>query len=80
MDAVTLFAPDEPTLWRWQAQIDGFVRGTLRHALNPGTTRLVRVADGVPFLGFRVFPRARPPRPPATPALASADARGGPRP
>lgn len=38
-------------------RIDDFVRDRLGLALNPRSTRIVAVRDGVPFLGFRVFPR-----------------------
>ena len=56
MDDMLLFAPDRPTLWRWHRAIDAFVTDRLHLELKAEATRVAPVADGVPYLGFRIWP------------------------
>lgn len=58
VDDFVLFAPDKALLHDWKAQVEhGLCR--LRILPHPTKTHIHRVADGVPFLGFRVFPYHR---------------------
>ena len=52
-----LFAPDKPTLWRYRRAIDARL-SSLRLALHPGA-QPAPVRQGIPFLGFIVFPQRR---------------------
>ena len=56
MDDIAVFAHAKPRLHRTLAAIRDFLQSTLRFDLREGRTRLMPVTQGVPFLGFRVFP------------------------
>jgi len=56
MDDLLLFAEDKPTLHRWLAEIRAFLAARLQLALKEEATRLAPVSEGIPFLGFRVYP------------------------
>ena len=57
VDDLLLFADDKPTLWRWHgAAVERLNR--LRLRLHP-VAHPRPVADGIPFLGFIVFPERR---------------------
>lgn len=57
VDDLLLFGDDKRQLWRWKkAVIDG--TDQLRLTLHPGSHPRP-VAEGIPFLGFVVFPRCR---------------------
>ncbi len=56
MDDFVLFGDRRALLDRLPA-IEAFVVERLGLALNPRSCRLCPVSDGVPFLGFRVYPR-----------------------
>jgi hypothetical protein len=57
VDDFLLFADDKQTLWSWRRAIIGRLE-RLRLLLHAGAhPRLV--TEGIPFLGFRVFPRHR---------------------
>jgi hypothetical protein len=56
MDDVLLFAEDKPTLHRWLAEIRAYLAARLQLVLKEGATRLAPVSEGIPFLGFRVYP------------------------
>ncbi len=56
MDDFAAFADSKPELHRALAAIREFLRATLRPELRAERTLLTPVTQGVPFLGFRVFP------------------------
>ena len=58
VDDVLLFADDKPTLWAWRgAVIDYMAR--LRLTIHENRAQPRPVTEGVPFLGFVVFPTHR---------------------
>lgn len=57
VDDFLLFGKDKPTLWKCLQEIENYLSG-LRLGLHPGA-RPVPVGQGIPFLGFRVFPQKR---------------------
>ncbi|MCB0049289.1 MAG: group II intron reverse transcriptase domain-containing protein, partial [Caldilinea sp.] len=58
VDDFLLFAPDKATLWRWRAAIIDFLAG-LRLTLHERPCQPRPVTEGIPFLGFIVFPDHR---------------------
>ena len=56
MDDFILFADEKPVLYNHLRQIRHFARDTLKLHLKEKAVRLSPVMQGVPFLGFRVFP------------------------
>lgn len=58
VDDFVLFAPDKVLLHRWKEQLTAWLC-RLRLLPHPHKTHIHRVAGGVPFLGFRVFPYYR---------------------
>lgn len=56
MDDLLLFADDKPALHRNLAALRAFLRETLRLELKETATRLAPATEGIPFLGFRVYP------------------------
>jgi RNA-directed DNA polymerase len=57
-DDLALFAGDKPTLHRWRREIENFLV-LLRLRLHPLKSTVYPVTNGVPFLGFLVFPDHR---------------------
>ncbi|MBU1896166.1 reverse transcriptase/maturase family protein [Myxococcota bacterium] len=57
MDDMLLFGPDKATLKGWRAAVEGFVTEHLHLRLRPQAERLGPVRNGVPFLGFRIWPQ-----------------------
>jgi RNA-directed DNA polymerase len=57
MDDFILFAPDKPGLHILKSKIATFLENQLRLELKEKATVIAPVRNGVPFLGFRVFPR-----------------------
>ena len=57
VDDFLLFAPDKATLWAWRAAIAGRLAG-LRLVIHPAAHPRP-VGEGIPFLGFVVYPRRR---------------------
>ena len=57
-DDSLLFADDKPTLHAWRAAIEGFTVN-LRLRLHERKTVVYPVTNGIPFLGFLVFPDHR---------------------
>lgn len=57
-DDFMLFAPDKPTLHRWQQEIEQFLT-TLRLKIHADKTSVHPVTNGIPFLGFIVYPDHR---------------------
>ncbi len=56
MDDVLIFGSSKPELHRWRAEIRAFLADVLRLRLKEKVTWIAPVRDGIPFLGFRVFP------------------------
>ena len=56
MDDVLLFADDKPTLHLWLADMRRFLDERLRLRLKERATLIAPVTQGVPFLGFRIYP------------------------
>lgn len=56
MDDVLIFAEDKKSLWHVHAEVDEFVRARLAIELKGELTRVIPVSEGVPFLGFVIFP------------------------
>lgn len=56
MDDLLLFADDKPSLHRWLADIQRFLHEKLRLNLKDKATRVAPVSEGIPFLGFRIYP------------------------
>lgn len=57
VDDILLFASDKRTLWEWLAAIQAYLT-RLRLSLHPGN-HPKPVTEGIPFLGFVVFPQRR---------------------
>ncbi|MBE7529023.1 MAG: RNA-dependent DNA polymerase [Chloroflexi bacterium] len=57
-DDFMLFADDKPTLHRWRREIEQFLI-TLRLKIHAHKTSVHPVTNGIPFLGFLVFPTHR---------------------
>ena len=58
VDDFLLFHDDKRQLWEWREAIRDFLAG-LRLVLHPSKTVVYPVRNGVPFLGFRVWPTHR---------------------
>ncbi len=58
VDDFILFADAKAQLWEWKARLAEFLQ-SLRLVAHPGKTLVRRVADGIPFLGWRIFPTHR---------------------
>jgi retron-type reverse transcriptase len=58
VDDFVLFADDKPTLHAWRAEIIAFLH-TLRLRLHEPQCRVFPVTEGIPFLGFKIFPTHR---------------------
>jgi retron-type reverse transcriptase len=58
VDDFLLFADDKRQLWMWKQRIVEFLQ-SLRLVAHPRKTVVYPVADGIPFLGWRVFPTHR---------------------
>jgi RNA-directed DNA polymerase len=56
MDDFISFSDDKDSLRHLLAEIERFVRGELKLELKHTVTTLAPVSEGVPFLGFRIFP------------------------
>ncbi len=57
MDDMLLFAPNRAHQRRWHQAAAAFAADALHLELKEEATRYGLVADGVPFLGFRLWPR-----------------------
>ena len=56
MDDMLLFADDKASLQRWLAELRGFLAERLGLVLKEEVTLVAPVTEGIPFLGFRVYP------------------------
>lgn len=57
MDDVLWFGPDKATVRRWAIFADEWVTRSLGLTLKPEATVVAPVSVGVPYLGFRIWPR-----------------------
>ncbi|AHF04319.1 RNA-directed DNA polymerase [Marichromatium purpuratum 984] len=57
MDDLLLFAPDKPSLHLLLAEIRQFLAERLHLELKDAATLVAPVSEGIPFLGFRIYPR-----------------------
>ena len=57
VDDLLFFGADKPTLWRWKNAVQERL-ATLRVTMHPGAHPRP-VDEGIPFLGFVVFPQRR---------------------
>ena len=58
VDDMVLFADDKDTLWQWRHSVVDFLQG-LRLTLHLDRSHPRPVTEGLPFLGFTVFPTHR---------------------
>jgi len=58
VDDFVLFSNSKETLWNWKLQIEAYLQ-ELRLILHPNKSQIHRVANGVPFLGFKLYPYHR---------------------
>lgn len=56
MDDLVLFADDKDALWDAKMRIDHYLEDKLRIKCKPSALLLAPVFQGLPFLGFRIFP------------------------
>ncbi|ACF47377.1 RNA-directed DNA polymerase (Reverse transcriptase) (plasmid) [Prosthecochloris aestuarii DSM 271] len=56
MDDMLIFADDKSRLHELVTGIEDFVKQHLQLSLRPSATLVAPVSEGVPFLGFRIFP------------------------
>lgn len=57
MDDFICFAQSKKELWELHTKIGDFVEQTLKLELKEAVTQVAPVAEGIPFLGFRIFPQ-----------------------
>jgi len=58
VDDFLLFADDKRRLWAWKRAVQAFLNG-LRLALHQRESTVYPVTNGIPYLGFRVYPTHR---------------------
>ena len=58
VDDLLLFADDKRTLWRWKAGVADFTVW-LRLLMHDRESTVYPVTNGIPFLGFRIYPDRR---------------------
>lgn len=56
MDDMLLFANDKPSLHRALADIRGYLAEPLHLALKESASRIAPSGEGIPFLGFHIYP------------------------
>lgn len=56
MDDMVVFAQSKRELHHTLAVIEAFIQRNLQLRLKPSATRLAPVTEGLPFLGFRIYP------------------------
>jgi RNA-directed DNA polymerase len=59
VDDSLLFADEKQCLWEWKRAIQDFLAARLRLALHERASTVYPVSNGIPFLGFRVYPTHR---------------------
>lgn len=55
VDDFVILHNDRKKLEKWKSEIDIFLREKLALELHPGKSQIIRLNDGIKFLGFRVF-------------------------
>lgn len=58
VDDFLLFAEDKQQLWAWKQAVQGFL-ARLRLTLHERESTVYPVTNGIPFLGFRIYPTHR---------------------
>jgi len=58
VDDLLLFDDDKRVLWRWKAESADFLVG-LRLRMHDRESTVYPVTNGIPFLGFRIYPDRR---------------------
>ncbi|MEN0005607.1 MAG: RNA-directed DNA polymerase [Bacteroidota bacterium] len=58
VDDFVLFGTDKAQLWAWKQDCTRYLEN-VRLRIHPDKTQVYRVADGVPFLGFTIYPNGR---------------------
>jgi len=58
VDDFVLFGTSKPQLWNWKKEIEAFLE-KLRLRVHPNKTQIIKVTNGVPFLGYQIFPTYR---------------------
>ena len=58
VDDLLLFADDKRVLWEWKTRLAEFLPA-LRLVAHPRKTVVYPVADGIPFLGWQIYPTHR---------------------
>jgi hypothetical protein len=56
MDDMLLFAKDKKTLHQYLQHLESFIHEQLALKLKPSATLIAPVSEGIPFLGFRIYP------------------------
>jgi len=56
MDDFVLFADEKSTLWDTEKRIEKYLQEKLQLQIKDGSLLLAPVMQGLPFLGFRIFP------------------------
>ena len=59
MDDMLLFGDDKAALWKCERELSIFLRSLLKVRLKEGVTMVAPVTEGIPFLGFRIWPQLR---------------------
>lgn len=55
VDDFVILGQDRARLHQWKGEIEAFLEEELGISLHPDKTKIVRLRDGVPLVGFRVF-------------------------
>lgn len=58
VDDFLLFGSSKSQLWDWGRQIKDFL-ATCRLTIHPDKYQILKVENGIPFLGYRIFPEFR---------------------
>ncbi len=56
MDDMVLFSQEKAKLWEFHEQCRAFLEEELALSLNPTRTTIAPISEGLPWLGFRVWP------------------------
>lgn len=56
MDDFISFSDSKIELWNLKSKIDDFLNNQLNLKLKKSVTQVAPVREGIPFLGFRIFP------------------------
>ena len=56
MDDCLMGGDEKRTLWRWHDEVERYLAEHLRLELRDEATRLAPTSEGIPFLGFRIWP------------------------